>query len=104
MRANSAIVSLSPLAIHAENLKSGWKLIPDEPAMHLLAGAQAKFPFMSSAIVFNVVDAQKARLGFSTTRTDISAIGSINLLFGFIPACLVAGVDIGSPCHLLLWC
>jgi hypothetical protein len=57
MRANPAIIALTPIAVHAENLKHGRKAIANDPAMHLLASLQFFFSLVFRPIVIDVVKA-----------------------------------------------
>jgi hypothetical protein len=99
MWTNPIVVPLSPLAIHAEDLEAGREVVPFEPAIHLLAGLYAELPFVSSAIILDVVDAQKGRLSLSATRANITAIGLIDLVSDFVSACRIALVGAVTPYH-----
>ena len=78
MRTNPAIVSFTPLTVHAENLESRGEAIFDQPAIHLLAGLLTMQAPMGGPIVFDVVDAQKCSLGFTTAITPVPAICHVN--------------------------
>ena len=77
MWANAAVDVLAPIAVAAENLIAGWKLIAPQPIEECGPAASdqfLQFPPMRCAVVFDMIDRQKHRLLLATANALKSAV------------------------------
>ena len=71
-----AVLSLSPVALDAENLKAGRKLVLAEPGVHTAAAITTNcFPVLATVVV-DVIDLHEIWVSFLTTRT-VAAITAV---------------------------
>ena len=73
------------VAVHAQNAKAFGELVAFKPPVQYETSSTTSYFFtVLFTITFDVIDGQKLRVRFSTTRAAIPAVGSVDLIFCFL--------------------
>lgn len=78
MWANAAVSGFAPITLHAEYLKTGRKLVGNQPTVYFLPAAPldavVNVPTMLRTVIVNMVNSQELWMGFAATGAFVSAV------------------------------